>query len=272
MSWTQTLPPELRSWHPCVVSRRGLSALVSLAALILLLQPSAAEAAGPAAQLRSMQRQLARITEDIRVGTAVWMVLVRELRAEREHSSAFPGWLAVKASLHHEYRLVKTVLARTDRVVLRVLGRRPDPIDAARWRRIWPLHLAPGGAVRACPVQGPLSLTDSFGAPRPGGRIHEGNDLFGARRTPVVAVQRGLVVRHPNGLGGRAVVLRTAEGYFYYAHLAAYGAVGEVAAGTTIGFLGDSGDAKGGMTHVHFEYHPNGGPAVDPFPFLQPVC
>jgi murein DD-endopeptidase MepM/ murein hydrolase activator NlpD len=95
----------------------------------------------------------------------------------------------------------------------------------------------------------------------------------------------------PNSLGGLAVTVYGSHGYVYNAHLVAYGKLGDVKAGTVLGFVGDTGDARGGAFHDHFEWHPTpvppplhvsrygvsvvGGPvdlAIDPFPFLQGVC
>jgi murein DD-endopeptidase MepM/ murein hydrolase activator NlpD len=269
--------------------RLAISILVPALLVSVILSTRWAEAASPARELKAAQGRLNDITERIRVGTAVWLVLVRDVRtlqgevrrgaseASRAHlelANILPGWLALKASLHRAYREVKAVLEVTETLTTReVLGPPPEAFTRlARWWRAWPLRIQAGGPVRACPVQGPHSVADSFGAPRPGGRIHEGNDVFAASGTPVVAVADGVATREPNLLGGRALVLRTRDGYFYYAHLSAYGMSGPVRAGDVIGLTGTSGDAKGLIPQVHFEYHPGGGPAVDPFPLLQPVC
>jgi murein DD-endopeptidase MepM/ murein hydrolase activator NlpD len=93
------------------------------------------------------------------------------------------------------------------------------------------------------------------------------------RGTPVVAAQTGNAVQTPNSLGGNAMIVYADNGdYTYYAHLDSYGASGHVSAGTQIGTVGDTGNAAGGPTHLHFEYHPGGGSAVDPTPYLDAVC
>lgn len=123
-----------------------------------------------------------------------------------------------------------------------------------------------------CPVPG-ATFVDDYGVDRPGGRVHEGNDMFAARGTAVRAPVGGRVEPYDNSLGGTAIRLYGNDGNrYYFAHLERYGATGTVAAGTTIGYVGNSGDAAGGPTHLHFEAHPNGGDAVDPFPTITLAC
>ena len=129
-----------------------------------------------------------------------------------------------------------------------------------------------GGIV--CPVQGPVSFVDSFGAPRSGGRAHEGVDMMAASGTPTVAPVRGRVEHRGNATGGLSWWLYGDNGDEYYGtHLSAYEnqGVGWVAAGTVIGYVGDSGNAAG-TPHLHFEIHPGGGAAVNPFPQVAGAC
>src|SRR5438874_2496684 len=125
-----------------------------------------------------------------------------------------------------------------------------------------------------CPVQGPHSFSDDYGQPRPGGRAHQGNDILAPRGTPVVANVGGSVQQHPNGLGGLAYFLEGDDGKEYYgAHLDSFsGASGHVAIGTVIGYVGNTGDAAGGPTHLHFEIHPAGHAPTDPYPTLRQYC
>jgi murein DD-endopeptidase MepM/ murein hydrolase activator NlpD len=125
-----------------------------------------------------------------------------------------------------------------------------------------------------CPVQGAVEFTDSFGAARSGGRAHQGVDMMAASGTPTVAPVSGTVEHTESSLGGLSWWLRGDDGNSYYgAHLSAYesAGVGWVAAGTVIGYVGDSGNAAG-TPHLHFEFHPGGGEAVDPYPLVASVC
>jgi murein DD-endopeptidase MepM/ murein hydrolase activator NlpD len=130
------------------------------------------------------------------------------------------------------------------------------------------------GIFSTCPVRGEHEVLDNFGVivriPGVPVHIHEGDDIVAAFGTPVVAPFDGKAVTVPNDLGGLAVSVYGARGYAYNAHLEAYGRLGAVSAGDVIGYVGATGDAGG--PHDHFEWHPAGGAAADPHPYLSVVC
>jgi murein DD-endopeptidase MepM/ murein hydrolase activator NlpD len=139
-------------------------------------------------------------------------------------------------------------------------------------------QLTVGGYV--FPVYGPSSFSDDFGAPRADTMWHHGNDIFAPRGAPILAVADGtLLLVGWNTVGGNRFWLRDMQGNeFYYAHLSAYAPLARdgahVHAGDVIGFVGNTGDAEGTPTHLHFEVHPvdllwkgyDG--VVDPYPYL----
>ena len=127
---------------------------------------------------------------------------------------------------------------------------------AAYWLDPGPLTIPVHGLARA-------QVRSSFGAPRDGGRRrHAGADLFARRGTPVVAAAGGVVVfKGVLPLGGRVVYTFGRRGVLcYYAHLDRWAddlSVGDlVAAGTPLGVVGDTGNARGTSPHLHFETHP----------------
>jgi murein DD-endopeptidase MepM/ murein hydrolase activator NlpD len=129
--------------------------------------------------------------------------------------------------------------------------------------------------LQAFPVQGRCGFSDSWHAPRPGGRLHEGVDIIGARGLAIYAVADGVVTRMLTGgtLSGNSIRLTIADGtYFFYAHLDGFAAgltVGQtVRAGQVIGYLGSTGSTS---NHLHFEVHPKGGAAVNPYPIVKAV-
>lgn len=136
-----------------------------------------------------------------------------------------------------------------------------------------PAVVASGGAGWLCPVQGPVAFTNDWGMPRSGGRRHQGTDLLSPRGTPVVASVGGTVKAHSSSLGGISYYLNGDDGNTYYgAHLSRLsGATGRVERGTVVGFVGDSGNARG-TNHLHFEIHPGGGGAVNPYPTVSKHC
>jgi hypothetical protein len=142
------------------------------------------------------------------------------------------------------------------------------------------------------PVAGAATYQDDFGDPRGDGPPHPGNDLLATKKTPVIAVEGGKVkFWTTSATAGCMLYLYGDSGTMYeYIHLnndktmkndnrgkcvagTAYakglkdGA--HVSAGQQVGYVGDSGDANGIHAHLHFEVHPNGGDAVDPYPYLQ---
>ncbi len=124
-----------------------------------------------------------------------------------------------------------------------------------------------------CPVQGAVSFIDSWGAPRHQG-AHQGVDLMAAAGTPNVAVVSGDVNFKGGGTSGLGAYLHGDDGnLYYYFHLSAYeGGARHVSQGEVIGYVGNTGDARYTAPHTHFEIHPGGGAAVNPYPSVAAVC
>jgi len=159
-------------------------------------------------------------------------------------------------------------------VILAVLGRLLYPF-ARHAGRIIRLIREPAPVSLPVPVEGvePARLVDTWGAARSGGRKHEGIDIFAPRDAQVLAATRGIVVRRGwNPLGGRTIsILGPGGQYHYYAHLEGYDDpdVGDwVEAGQVIGYVGDSGNAQGTPTHLHYGIYETGG-AINPYPRLH---
>ncbi len=128
-----------------------------------------------------------------------------------------------------------------------------------------------GSSSIRCPVPG-ASFINDWGFPRSGGRAHAGTDLFAPRGTPVIAPVSGKVDIATGTIGGHQFRLTEADGTLWFgSHMDRFGKSGQVSAGDVIGYVGDSGNARGSRPHLHFEVHP-GSRAVNPFPLLRSIC
>ncbi len=122
--------------------------------------------------------------------------------------------------------------------------------------------------------KGNSAIQSFWGATRAGGkRSHKGIDIFASRGTPVIAVTDGFITNTGNrGLGGKQVWLR--DGVFgqslYYAHLDSINVTGgnRVTIGDTLGFVGNTGNARTTSPHLHFGIYTKSG-AIDPLPFVK---
>ncbi|MFN2525282.1 MAG: murein hydrolase activator EnvC [Actinomycetota bacterium] len=124
-----------------------------------------------------------------------------------------------------------------------------------------------------CPVAGPHSFIDSWGAPR-SGHTHQGVDIMAAYGTPVVAVTSGTITYAAyDGSGGNMIFLSGDDGnaYWYMHNQENLVTGGRVSAGQQIATVGDTGNAAG-TPHLHWEYHPGGGAAVNPYPLAASLC
>ncbi|MFQ5966135.1 MAG: LysM peptidoglycan-binding domain-containing protein [Acidimicrobiia bacterium] len=128
------------------------------------------------------------------------------------------------------------------------------------------------GSGWVCPVPGATFIND-WGFPRNGGRFHEGNDLYAALGTPVLAPVSGVVEQVDGSRGGLQFWLEGDDGVLYIGtHLSEFGKQGRVSAGDMMGRVGASGNARGSSPHLHFEVHPEYNMPTNPYPILSEAC
>ncbi|MEK7251631.1 MAG: peptidoglycan DD-metalloendopeptidase family protein [Actinomycetota bacterium] len=129
---------------------------------------------------------------------------------------------------------------------------------------------------RVCPVDGATSFSNSWGAPRSGGRTHKGTDMLAAEGTPLVAIESGVILSPGwHSEGGLGLYIRTDSGdTWYYAHLNSFvsGLIAglRVEAGQRVGYVGHTGNAS--TPHLHIGWQPGGGAYQNPFPVVDGLC
>ena len=132
--------------------------------------------------------------------------------------------------------------------------------------------------IETFPMQGPCYFTDTWLAPRSGGRQHQGTDIIGAAGLELYAASDGTITKiyeaSRYALAGNGIRLTMDDGtYFFYAHMTHVAdgiTVGtRVEAGDVVGYNGATGNA--GTAHLHFEIHPGGGAAINPYPYLRAI-
>ena len=144
-------------------------------------------------------------------------------------------------------------------------------------RALYSMRLAamPKPEALPVPVEGVRvrALRDTWHGARSEGRKHEGIDIFARRGTPVVSSTEGIVSQvGTNRLGGLVVWVTGPGGQrHYYAHLDRYADVEagmRIEAGRVLGFVGNTGNAKGTPPHLHYGIYDVGG-AINPYPLLR---
>jgi len=195
---------------------------------------------------------------------------------------ALPSWLAKKR---------RSPLARAPSLVIGAAllaacagSPRPTtaPVPAERSMATDTGYLRSRGLM--VPVLGvtPDHLNDTFNDPRGEERVHRAIDILAPRGTPVLAADSGMIIRvSSNTLGGLTIYATDPQRrlVYYYAHLDRYDVVAyrgkTVAKGDVIGYVGTTGNARGGPAHLHFQvmrYRDErrywDGEPIDPYPYF----
>lgn len=166
----------------------------------------------------------------------------------------------------------QSIAAEYERLRAALLARAPEPAAPAASTASTPSLPRPTGSM-TCPVGGATSFIDSWGAPR-AGHTHQGVDMMGAYGTPIVAITSGTITLSDYGdSAGYWQILSGDDGHQYWYMHNERNIVngGRVTVGQQIATLGDSGNAAG-TPHLHFEYHPGGGAAINPYPLVASLC
>ena len=142
-------------------------------------------------------------------------------------------------------------------------------------KRMFDLLREPAPSERALPDPLPgTRFLDTWGGARSEGRRHEGVDIFAPTGTPIRSTTKGVVTRlSTDRLGGNVVYVLGPGGFnHYYAHLSRYADVSAgqwIEAGTVIGYVGNTGNARGTPPHLHYGVYTPTWTAINPYPLLR---
>jgi murein DD-endopeptidase MepM/ murein hydrolase activator NlpD len=197
---------------------------------------------------------------------------------EREQAEYVVEFEVLFSAVSGEYEELREEFAEQERI----------RAEQERLRRLTELARLEGAAAGAsaaqtagfvCLFDQPFRYVNDWGNARSGGRSHKGTDIVAAYGQNVKAVASGTILKRNSDLGGISLWLDADNGTsYYYAHLSGYaGGISDgsrVSAGQVIAYNGDSGNAQGGVPHVHFQIHPGGrgNPPVNPYPTLVEQC
>jgi peptidoglycan LD-endopeptidase LytH len=236
------------------------------------------------ARVTAAEQRLAESAEELDSARSRQVELAEELRA------AFERVRSLEAELTAEERAEVQRLARLERERRERLERERRAREAAAAAAAAPRSgpAASRGSARgtapaptgsggmACPLDQPRHFIDSWGFARSGGRSHRGTDIMGPKGIPVRAITSGVwSIQRSGPSAGLWGILRGDDGnHYWYLHLNSHtaGNGARVSAGQQVGTNGSTGNATVGAEHVHFELHPGGGSAVNPYPLLRRVC
>ena len=169
------------------------------------------------------------------------------------------------ASLKEDSTALRYSVRRDGVYILRL---QPELLRGGRWTLVQRTEASLGFPVPGFDVK---AVKSRFGVDRDAGRRrHHGLDIFAPRGTAVVALVDGYARPGTNPLGGNVVWLTDGRRNLYYAHLDRWALEGDaqVRVGDTLGYIGNTGNARTTPPHLHFGIYDNG--PVDPFPFLAP--